>query len=214
MSEKDFQDTISDIKHFTRERKLAAFQYLKTQTIQFENNLEEAYVTRIQSIVEQLMLLNKKITEIEKIIQELFLEHDDAKIFSSLPGAGRRIAPALLSCFGDNRDRFLSYQQVQCYSGTAPVTEQSGKSFHRNRIRRACNKRFRNVFYMLAFCCLNKSSWARGHYDVQRKSGKSHSAAVRSVANKWAKIVYSMWANKTIYNAENFEARRQLCINS
>src|SRR5262249_26173350 len=44
-----------------------------------------------------------------------------------LPGAGAVMAPRLLAAFGSRRDRYRSADELQTYSGIAPVTERSGK---------------------------------------------------------------------------------------
>jgi hypothetical protein len=59
--------------------------------------------------------------------QELFEEHPDYPIFSSLPGVGKILAPALLAKFGDDRLRFPTPQVLQSVAGTCPVTRASGK---------------------------------------------------------------------------------------
>ena len=60
-------------------------------------------------------------------------------LFGSLPGAGPKIAPRLLSEIGDDRERFDGdAQNLQCYGGTAPVTKRSGKYRHCHQ-RWACD---------------------------------------------------------------------------
>jgi transposase len=208
LSEVDFEERVKDVKHFYKKRKADFFKYLKNEVIIFDNPLENAYALRVTLLAGQILSLNSTIVCLEKIIDEKFEKHPDSKIFKSIPGAGPRIAPALFVCFGDERSRFESYQQVQCYAGTAPVTAQSGKSFHQIKIRRMCNKNFRYVFYSLSFTCLKQSFWAKEHYHKQKQAGKNHSAALRSVANKWAKIIYSMWLNQTEYSENIFINKR------
>ena len=132
-----------------------------------------------------------------------------APIFSSLPGAGERLAPKMLSIFGDNRQRFDSYQTVQCYAGTAPVTEQSGKSFFSVKMRRACNKNFKDTIFQFAFCSLSQEPWAQQYYQELKKKGKSHSKAVRAIGNKWVKIIFRMWKDGTEYNRNIFINKRE-----
>jgi transposase len=208
MSEVDFEDRVKHVKHFYKKRKADFFEHLKKEVIVFANPLEEAFALRVTLLAGKVLSLNATIVYLEKIIEEKFEKHPDSKIFKSIPGAGTRIAPALLACFGDDRSRFESYQQVQCYAGTAPVTAKSGKSFHQIKIRRMCNKKFRHILYFLSFTCLSQSSWAKEHYQKQKKTGKNHSAALRSVANKWAKIIYSMWLNKNEYSENIFINKR------
>src|SRR5258708_39907469 len=51
----------------------------------------------------------------------------DFDLFDSLPGAGPHLTPRLLAAFGEQRDRFRGADELQKYSGIAPVTERSGK---------------------------------------------------------------------------------------
>ena len=62
-------------------------------------------------------------------IEELFGRHPDHDLFGSLPGAGPKLAPRLLSEIGDDRQRFGDdAQALQCLAGTAPVTRRTGKA--------------------------------------------------------------------------------------
>ncbi len=64
-----------------------------------------------------------------------------------------------------------------------------------SKMWRGCNKNFRNTFYQLSFTSIRLCPWARTVYDELRLRGKSHSAVLRAIGNKWAKIVYAMWQN-------------------
>jgi hypothetical protein len=48
------------------------------------------------------------------------------------PGSGGGAAPRLLAAFGSQRERYANAEEVQAYSGIAPVTERSGR---RRRLR-------------------------------------------------------------------------------
>ncbi len=51
----------------------------------------------------------------------------DYALFQALPGSGPILTPRLLTAFGEQRERFASAEQLQRYSGVAPVTQRSGK---------------------------------------------------------------------------------------
>jgi transposase len=68
-------------------------------------------------------------------------EHRDAAILLSLPGLGRKVAATMLSEASQaiaERD----YHALRCYSGTAPITKQSGKK-KIVIMRRSANERLR-----------------------------------------------------------------------
>jgi transposase len=76
----------------------------------------------------QLRVLQAQLDDYRQQIEKLFAQHPDHDLFGSLPGAGPKLAPRLLSELGDERHRFDSAQALQCYGGTAPVSYQSGLS--------------------------------------------------------------------------------------
>jgi len=49
------------------------------------------------------------------------LTHADSDAFSSLPGAGKRLALRLLAEWGDDRARYTDATSVQALAGTSPV---------------------------------------------------------------------------------------------
>jgi transposase len=87
----------------------------------------EAKRTVVQVIAQLLRTLLEGIATLDRKIAEAAEVHPDYFIFQSLPGAGAALAPRLLAALGSQRDRYASAEEVQKYSGIAPVTERSGK---------------------------------------------------------------------------------------
>lgn len=156
-------------------------------------------------LVEQIQVLKKQIKSYDKEITALFQSHSDEMIFASLPGAGRRLAPRLLAEWGDDRTRFSSAQEVGALAGTSPTPYQSGK-LSRPRFRWSCVKDFRYALQLFAWQSACNEPWAREYYDAQRKRGKKHHEAVRSLANVWVRIIFAMWKNHQPYDREVFLA--------
>jgi len=69
---------------------------------------------------------NKGIPEFDEELQKLVAKHPDQELFRSLPVAGdaqeTTLVPRLIAAFGSDREKYTSAQQVQNYSGTAPIT--------------------------------------------------------------------------------------------
>jgi hypothetical protein len=61
--------------------------------------------------------------ELDRKIEEAAAAHPDFFISESLPGAGAALAPRLLAAFGSQRERCANAEEVQAYTGIAPVTE-------------------------------------------------------------------------------------------
>src|SRR5204863_8642792 len=127
-----------------------------------------------------------------KQISTLVLSHEDHAIFESLPRAGKRLAPRLLAEIGDDRGRYSDAQALQALSGTAPVAFQSG-NYAKAHKRYACVKPLRNALYQFAWQSTLEEPWALAYYQRKRAEGKSHTVAVRALANVWVRIIYAMW---------------------
>jgi hypothetical protein len=75
--------------------------------------------------------------------------------------------------------------------------------------RYACIKPLRNALYQFAWLSTAQEPWAREYYLRKRKEGKSHSMAVRALANVWVRIIYAVWTTKTCYETATFEAAQR-----
>jgi hypothetical protein len=69
-------------------------------------------------------------------------------------------------------------------------------------------KPLRNVLYQFAWQSTRQEAWALDYYRHKRAEGKTHSMALRALANVWVRIIYRMWVSKTSYQTAIFEAAR------
>ena len=160
------------------------------------------------ALVDQLEPLLKQIAEYDKEIERLFLRHADSELFQSLPRALPRLAPRLLAELGDDRTRYESASSLQALAGTAPVLFQSG-TYQKAHRRLGCIKPWRNALQQFAWQSTHSEAWAKEYYQRKRAEGKSHTVAVRALANVWARILYAVWKTKQPYQAATFEAARR-----
>ena len=179
------------------ERAIAAIAAAKPLT-QDAAVIEANHLT-VQMLAGQLRLLHVSIAEYDKRIALLFRRHPDAFLFESLPGAGATIAPRLLSAFGTDRARYATAQEIQTYSGVAPVIERSGKSCW-THWRWNCPNFLRQTFHEFAKSSILYSAWARAYYDLQKSRGKGHNAAIRALAFKWIRVIHRCWQTRTPYD--------------
>ena len=127
--------------------------------------------------------------------------HPDFPIMDSFPGAGPALAPRLIAALGTDRSRFQSAQELQCYTGIAPVLEASGQQRWVHS-RWACPKFVRQTIHEWALHSMAKSDWAREYYQAQRGRGKSHHTAVRALGFKWLRVLYRCWQHRTPYQEQ------------
>jgi len=152
-------------------------------------------------LLKLIATLRDNIAELDERIAKAFAAHPEKVLFDGLPGAAAVLAPRLLVAFGTDRQRYASAQEMECYSGIAPVTEASGQS-QWVHFRWACPKFLRQTFHEFAGHSIAKSAWARAFYDLQIGKGKEHHAAVRALAFKWIRVLFACWKNRTPYDEQ------------
>ena len=157
----------------------------------------------VLALVEQLRTALAVIGRFDKEIERVASALPDYALFRNLPGAGQHLAPRLLAAFGEQRERFHGADELQKYSGIAPVTERSGK---KNWVhwRWQCPTFVRQTFVEWAGQTINKSFWAGAYYRQQRAKGSTYQAAVRALAYKWIRILYRVWQTRTLYDETTY----------
>src|ERR1019366_3941055 len=93
------------------------------------------------------------------------------------------------------------YHALRCYSGTAPVTRQSGKK-KSVLMRRGCNERLRNALYHWARTSVVWDAKSKKSYAGMRARGHSHGRALRGMADRWLKVLISMLRHGTLYDPQ------------
>jgi len=173
--------------------------YASVSATQDQAVIRAATVTA-QGQLELIRVLSRQIGGLEKQLSALEAEHPDARIFRSFPGCGDALTPRLIAAFGTNRARYQDAEELQRFSGIAPITRASGRT-KSVRFRRAASKFLRQTFHEFAACSIAQSEWARAYYDHQRKDKKKgHHAAVRALAYKWIRILFRCWKDSLIYD--------------
>ena len=161
------------------------------------------------SLARVLRTLEQQIEAYRARIETVFAQHPDHDLYGSLPGAGSKIAPRLLSELGDDRTRFADAEGLQSYAGTSPVTFRSGNMKPRQVIRRACNPTLRATVHLWADLSRYQCAWAQAYYKAHREKGQSHACALRCLGQRWLKILWKMWQTRTSYD-EAVHTRNQV----
>ena len=174
----------------------------------------DAVATRIASLVPQLRLVRTQRTETEHAIdrgleklgettEDQPREHRDVHILLSLPGVGRTVTATMLTeAAGPLAAR--DYALLRAQSGTAPITKRSSKRTFHVHMRRACKHRLRQVMYHWARTSIQHDAPARAYYDALRARGHHHARALRSVADRWLRILIAMLNAGTVYDPSRF----------
>ena len=183
---------------------------LKTKPLSLAPGTREAAAEHALMLLPRLRLLHRQRTDLARRISTLLeeltapaegqSEHRDAAILLSLPGLGRKVAATMLSEASQaiaERD----YHALRCYSGTAPITHQSGKK-KIVIMRQGCNERLRNALYHWARVSVVYDPRSKKVYASMRARGHSHGRALRGMADRWLQVLISMLRNRALYDAQ------------
>jgi transposase len=162
----------------------------------------------VHALVEQVGCVTEAIARFDKEIDALTRSHEDFPIFASLPGAGPVHASRLISALGPDRSRYERVEDLLTFAGIAPVIERSGK-MTATHFRWFCPTFLRQSFHEFAGQSLQHSQWAKAFYHQQRRRGKDHQAAVRSLAFKWVRIIFQLWKKRMPYHEQIYVAALQ-----
>lgn len=151
------------------------------------------------TLIKVLQALQGQLDEYRERIKETFSSHPDHGIFGSLPGAGEKLAPRLLSEIGCQREAFPDPETLCSQAGVNPVSFQSGR-INKARIRWACVRTLRHTLHLWADCSRKQCAWAQAYYRGKREAGMSHAAALRCLGKRWLKILWRLWQDRTVYD--------------
>ena len=197
------------IRRLTADALLAA---LRAPRLTVAPGVADAVATRLAALVPQLRLVHEQRTTAERQIDRLLVrmaaaplegephEHRDVEILQSLPGVGRIVAATMLTdAAGPLAAR--DYHTLRAQAGAAPVTKRSGKRVRLVQMRYACKHALREAVYHWARTSVQVDAVARTYYTRLRARGHSHGRALRSVADRWLRILTAMLTTRTLYDA-------------
>ncbi len=128
----------------------------------------------------------------------------DIAIMRSTPGIGRFVTTTLV-CEASAALHLRDYDGVRTLSGTAPVRRQTGTNKRGTvSMRYACNQRLRQACFHWALTSIKVDAAARAYYGALRARGHSHGRALRSVADRWLRILMAMLKTRTLYDPSRF----------
>jgi|TARA_B110000908_G_C10209835_1_gene429623 transposase len=153
--------------------------------------------------IDQLAALEKNIQRLDDLIEETHKQCDKHQIIESFPGAGQHLSPRITAFMGLHSEGWEKAEGLQCQSGVAPVTKQSGKT-HFVHKRYACSTFVRQTFVEYAGQSYKYSTWAKAYYEQQKSKGKTHQIILRGLAYKWQRIIFKCWKNGELYDEEKY----------
>jgi transposase len=166
----------------------------------------------VLALVQALRPIVTAINTLERQIANALAEHPDGEIFHSLFRDPKSVitAATLLSEIGDCRNRYPTADALAGDAGQAAVAVESGKR-KVACFRRACNKRLRDAFCVLADSTRQWHPWAADHYARAIGRGHDHPRATRTLGRAWCRIVWRCWQDGVPYDPARHRGLQQHC---
>ena len=144
--------------------------------------------------------LNEQISEIDKLIEGRFREHELAEIVESVPGIGTVLGAEFLAAIGGSLDGFDSPDALAAFAGVAPAPHDSGKVSGNLHRPSQYHRRLRRVFYTSALVSIRCDPNSRKFYDRKRAEGKRHIQAVLALARRRVNVLWALIRDGRCYH--------------
>jgi transposase len=153
---------------------------------------EKTIAKLVHTLAEEVMALNERVAEIEKLIEGRFREHDLADIVQSVPGIGVVLGAEFLAGVGGSLDTFDSPDALAAFAGVAPAPKDSGKVSGNLHRPTQYHRRLQRVFYTSALVSIRCDPNSRAFYDRKRAEGKRHVQAVVALARRRVNVLWAL----------------------
>ena len=152
----------------------------------------------VHSLAREVMALNEKIAETDKLIEGRFRQHRHA-VIASMPGIGPLLGAEFLAATGGDMDAFDSADRLAGFAGVAPAARDSGKISGNLHRPKRYSRRLQRVFYTSALISIRCCDESRRFYDRKRAEGKRHVQAVLALARRRVNVLWALLRDGRCY---------------
>jgi len=153
---------------------------------------ERAIARMVHTLAEEVMTLNEKITETDKLIEGRFREHELGEVITSMPGIGPTLGAEFLAAVGGSLAAFPTADRLAAFAGVAPAPRDSGKVSGNLHRPQRYHRRLQRVFYTSALVSIRCDPNSRAFYDRKRAEGKRHVQAVLALARRRVNVLWAL----------------------
>lgn len=159
----------------------------------------DALAFELRLLLQQIGYLEDQITTLDQEIKQRYRTLDE--YLPTIPGVGSATAPAIYAEIGDIR-RFTDSDQVVALVGVDPQLHQSGQSAGQTTMSKRGSPYLRRAVWHASLSAARCDPMFHTIYERQRKRGKHHLVALSHVANKLARVIYSVLKGQRPYKPQ------------
>ncbi|MFH8805541.1 IS110 family transposase [Streptomyces sp. NPDC017936] len=160
---------------------------------------EEAIAKMVHTLAKEVMTLNEKITETDKLIEGRLREHELADVIPSMPGIGAILGAEFLVAVGGSLDAFPTADRLAAFAGVFPAPRDSGQVSGNDHRPTRYHRRLQRVFYISALVSVQRDPNSRKFYDRKRAEGKRHVQAVLALARRRVNVLRALIRDRRCY---------------
>jgi len=197
--------TLKKLKELSRAIKATKDKQIivKNQIHALEHSHEPNELIRL-TLLEELAMHKKTIKKYEKVVKELIKTDEvlEQKINNILPAKG--IGLSTIVTVISETDGFAlieNQKQLASYAGMDVVQRESGLFKGKTRISKKGNAHIRDALYMPALSAIRSNTKFKGFYNRILQTRKIPGIGIIAVARKMLLLIYTLWTNKTSYDA-------------
>lgn len=167
----------------------------------------EAYQVQVRYFCEDLVVLRKRIRQINGDIESKLEEHEIGKLLTTIGGIGPQTAARVIAKFDDPSTYFRNSAAFASFVGVIPGLRQSGM-WRPNRA--GCtpigDADLRAALWMPTLSATRSNTWLKAHYDRLIAKGKPPKVAMVACIRKLLLAIYSVAKNRRPFVPELAEA--------
>ncbi|GAB2960432.1 hypothetical protein GCM10017788_59880 [Amycolatopsis acidiphila] len=160
---------------------------------------EKATASMVTILAREVMALNDKVAEIDRLIEDRFHQHAHAEVIVSLPGVGTLLGAEFLAATGGDMSFFATADRLAGFAGLAPTPHDSGRVSGNLHRPRRYHRGLQRVFYTSALISIRCCPESRRFYDRKRAEGKRHTHAVLALARRSVNVLWALLRDKRCY---------------
>ncbi|WP_331755895.1 IS110 family transposase [Streptomyces sp. NBC_01643] len=160
---------------------------------------EAAIAAMVRALVEEVIALNEKIADVDKLIEARFRRHELAEVITSVPGIGSLLGAEFLAAVGSDMASFATPDRLAAFAGLAPAPHDSGKSHGNLHRPQQYHRGLQRVFYTSALISIRSDPNSRRLYDRKRAEGKRHVQAVLALARRRVNVFWALIRDRRCY---------------
>jgi transposase len=153
----------------------------------------------VHGLAKEVIALNEKVDEIDKLIEGRFRSHGQAEVIVSLPGIGPLLGAEFLAATSGDMARFGTPDRLAGFAGLAPAPRDSGRISGNLHRPARYHRGLQRVFYTSALISIRCCEESRRFYDRKRSEGKRHVQAVLALARRRVNVLWALLRDGRCY---------------